>query len=330
MNLFRLCKMLQESRNRCENMCEMGTEERKRPRGPRDTSMPMRELKVPMCVISAFKDDSFSLIDTDIKIKKKDGDVDRECFPPFNYPIACSTRHHNFHQSFFLNNFCGLRIPYKDNDKENNINIDHQKKMIIKNCRSVAMKNRRKTRSSNSYEDIRHSFRTIEAKKQINQRLFGVPIVSNSVYYSSIQTGNGYLASHKQYDISSLTSGVIKTITDKISFMIIQNFMDPNLSYQPFFFYLNNILPIYLISGYVYLRRYLNCRLKDLKKLFKIFISCCWIAIKVTNDTHVTCNQVFGIYNIDPEEISFIEAHILSKINYDIEISKEEIYDVIG
>ncbi|WUR03130.1 uncharacterized protein VNE69_03340 [Vairimorpha necatrix] len=85
-----------------------------------------------------------------------------------------------------------------------------------------------------------------------------------------------------------------------------------------------NILPLYLITGFIYLRKYL----KNVKKgfrdsiLFKLFLTCIWMGIKNYNDLQI--QDFLESYRCDYKEITFIEANILSKINYDIDITENE------
>lgn len=111
-------------------------------------------------------------------------------------------------------------------------------------------------------------------------------------------------------------------ISDKIIGKIASRYLQ-NTNYISSLLELKNIVPLYLICGFIYLKRYLkNVRnkIKD-STLTKIFLTCCWIGVKIFNDTHVTCHDFLDNYNCDNKEITYIEAHILSSINYDLDIS---------
>jgi hypothetical protein len=114
-------------------------------------------------------------------------------------------------------------------------------------------------------------------------------------------------------------------ISDRVMRKIISRYLRSSI-YISSLLELKNIVPLYLVCGFIYLRRYLkNVRnkIKD-SVLTKIFLTCCWIGVKNFNDTHVTCHEFLDNYKCDNREIAYIEAHILSSLNYDINISYRE------
>ena len=115
-------------------------------------------------------------------------------------------------------------------------------------------------------------------------------------------------------------------ISEKIIKRIVQNYLNHKCCFSSLVD-LKNILPLYLICGFIYLKRYLKNmknRLKD-SVLTKIFLTCCWIAIKNFNGSYVASQDFLDNYKCNNKEIIFIEAHLLSKINYNIDITQLEI-----
>ncbi|AFN83274.1 hypothetical protein EROM_070230 [Encephalitozoon romaleae SJ-2008] len=89
-------------------------------------------------------------------------------------------------------------------------------------------------------------------------------------------------------------------------------------------------LPLVLISGYIYLEKYVKKAgivFYDCKKLIKFFFGCCLIGSKFIYDTRHPDDLFF--VGISPAEIFRIEGSILSAIDYDLEISNDDIRKVI-
>lgn len=350
MNIFRLCKIFQGSKSRNENM---NTEGQRRVRGAqnyslRAVSVPERECRdlyhLDYKQSSEYDPAVSKQLNSYVSLPNRDLDLlNRNNFSKREFGLQ-NTSHQNLNfsvensNSNFYNS--GFGIPYKVNDKKNNINMDYLRNHYIKKNRMMAMRNtlqqnRRNEKMSRlpvckgmagTRTYIHNSRPTTQPEEPIWDEYMRSNCASCPFPY---EKRFNYHYTPEKYEIPDLNSKFIKSISDHITFLLIENFLSTDCCYKPFYSCLRNILPIYLISGYVYLRRYLNHRLKDFKQLLKIFISCCWIAIKATNDNHISCKDLLDDYSIDPEEISFIEAHILSKINYDIEISKKDILEVI-
>jgi predicted transcriptional regulator len=185
--------------------------------------------------------------------------------------------------------------PFNNNSINNNFNFNYQK-------------------MSNNFSD---EFMTSKNYKQFDnfskncrKDVYGLPM--NTFSFKKIR-------------IQDLYTKIIKSITENITFLIIYNFLETKDYSGILFRSLENVLPIYLISGYIYLCRYLKCKMSNLKDLSKIFFICCWISAKTTHDKHIPFDEMFINTDICTKDISYIEAHILSKINYDIEIYQEEV-----
>lgn len=354
MNIFRLCKIFQGSKSRTESM---STESQRRMRGVQNS--PIRAGSLPeqvnkdlwnsgydFVVNKDYKqiNSSSSLPHRDIDLLsrsnliKKDNTIRRAVLSK----DLCTPN--NLPKKYLSTSF---QIPFKVNENENIEHSDYPKNGYLRTHRMVDMNNRlHQSRRRDKFlripvcagiansriypHNIRVRSRIEEPSREgymasrdgyMPGRCASCPFLCERIY--------GYSSTPEKYDIADLSSRLIKTMSDHITFLLIENFLSTNYCYKPIYSCLRNILPIYLISGYIYLRRYLDRRLKDFKQLLKIFISCCWIAIKATNDSHISCKDLLVGYSIDPEEISFIEAHILSEINYDIEITKKEILEVI-
>lgn len=89
-------------------------------------------------------------------------------------------------------------------------------------------------------------------------------------------------------------------------------------------------LPLVLISGYIYLEKYVKkvgVLFDDCKKLIKFFFGCCFIGSKSIYDTRHPDNLLF--VGMSTAEIFRIEESILSAIDYDLEISNDDIRKVI-
>ncbi|AFM98553.1 hypothetical protein EHEL_070260 [Encephalitozoon hellem ATCC 50504] len=89
-------------------------------------------------------------------------------------------------------------------------------------------------------------------------------------------------------------------------------------------------LPLVLISGYIYLEKYVKkvgAVFGDCKKLIKFFFGCCFMGSKFIYDTWHP-DSLF-IRGMNSAEISRIEGLVLSAIDYDLEISNNDIRRVI-
>lgn len=130
---------------------------------------------------------------------------------------------------------------------------------------------------------------------------------------------------YKNATMQKLKTNKKEYISDIIIKKIILEYSD-NSIFISTLWELRDIVPIYLISGFIILKRYLKTMQKRVSDLLlcKIFLACCWISVKIFNDTHISCNEFLDLYKINYNEINLIEAHILSKINYDLDISHKE------
>lgn len=89
-------------------------------------------------------------------------------------------------------------------------------------------------------------------------------------------------------------------------------------------------LPLTLISGYIYLEKYID-KIKgtfsDCSLLVKFFFVCCLIGSKFVNDIHA--DAFLTGCSIALREVNYIEGLVLSTINYDIEISGRDVRRVL-
>ncbi|CAD25562.1 hypothetical protein [Encephalitozoon cuniculi GB-M1] len=91
-------------------------------------------------------------------------------------------------------------------------------------------------------------------------------------------------------------------------------------------------LPLTLISGYIYLEKYVK-RVRivfgDCKKLIKFFLVCCFMGSKFIYDTQSPDDLLLREMDVTAREAFYIESLVLSVIDYDVEISNSDIRKVI-
>ncbi|ADM11788.1 uncharacterized protein Eint_070240 [Encephalitozoon intestinalis ATCC 50506] len=85
-------------------------------------------------------------------------------------------------------------------------------------------------------------------------------------------------------------------------------------------------LPLVLISGYIYLEKYvkkIGIAFSNCKRLIKFFFVCCFMGLKFIFDG--PSPSIRFLQEMNPREIFQIEKLVLSAIDYDLEISNGDI-----
>lgn len=103
------------------------------------------------------------------------------------------------------------------------------------------------------------------------------------------------------------------------------------LSIEPIFRFART-LPLILVSGYIYLEKYMarvGVVFSDCSKLVKFFLVCCLIGLKFIYDTNCSTDSFLTSWDMAAVEVNYIEGLVLSTINYDIEISNNDIQRVL-
>lgn len=96
-------------------------------------------------------------------------------------------------------------------------------------------------------------------------------------------------------------------------------------------FRLANELPLTLVSGYIYLEKYvkkIGGAFGDCKELVKFFLVCCLIGSKLIHDAG-SCSLTPSDLSMVPREASRAERAVLSAIDYDVEICNGDIRRVV-
>jgi hypothetical protein len=125
-----------------------------------------------------------------------------------------------------------------------------------------------------------------------------------------------------RFNLALLQTLILKSIDHKIALFLN---IDPLQR-------LTRELPLVLISGYVYLERYikaLKTKFVSYASLIKVFLACCLIGAKFMFDSHYPSTTLVSELGFVRGEMNYIEGAILSAIKYKLEIYNSDIKRVI-
>jgi hypothetical protein len=105
-----------------------------------------------------------------------------------------------------------------------------------------------------------------------------------------------------------------------------------NVHYLSLINIFTSYIPCTLLSAYVYLKRYLDkveFVREDCVVFIRIFLVCCIISSKYSDDHSSSNSDVCEIWNFPLKQINIAENHVLSTIDYDLKIEEKEFREII-